>query len=131
MESSYIVEINIVGAIEAGESLTVVPFTNSGVVEVEAELLDRGALLVPESFAVWGVEASHLLVSLETVRAENEEGVSQTVNKNVLSRFKSSCEVSEYFQCHYCQVQCKICYLVSVVFPQNCQGSSADKPATV
>ena len=40
------------GAIEAGESLTVVPFTNSGVVEVEAELFDRGALLVPESVAV-------------------------------------------------------------------------------
>ena len=40
------------GAIEAGESLAVFPFTNSGVVEVEAELLDRGALLVPESVAV-------------------------------------------------------------------------------
>ena len=52
MESSYIVEINIMGAIEAGESLTIIPFTHSGVVEVEAELLDRGALLVPESFAV-------------------------------------------------------------------------------
>ena len=50
--SSYIVEMNIMGAIEAGESLTVVPFTNPGVVEVEAELLNRGALLVPEGVAV-------------------------------------------------------------------------------
>ena len=71
------------GAIEAGESVSVVPFTNSCVVEVDAELLDRGALLVPEGVAVGRVEASHLLVTLETVRAENEVGVSQTVNKNV------------------------------------------------
>ena len=51
VRSSYIVEMNIMGAIEAGESLTIIPFTNSGVVEMEAELLDRGALLVPESVA--------------------------------------------------------------------------------
>ena len=50
--SSYIVEIDIMGAIEAGESLAVVPFTNPGVVEVEAELFNWGALLVPEGVAV-------------------------------------------------------------------------------
>ena len=59
------------GAVEAGEPFAVVPVTNSGEVEVEAELLDRGALLVPEGVAVRGVEASQLLVALEAVRAEN------------------------------------------------------------
>ena len=48
--SSYIVEINIMGAIVAGEPITVIPFTNAGVVETEAELFHRGALLVPECF---------------------------------------------------------------------------------
>ena len=48
--SSYIVEINIMGAIVAGEPITVIPFTNAGVVEMEAELFHRGALLVPECF---------------------------------------------------------------------------------
>ena len=49
--SSYIVEINIMGAVEAGEPVHVVLFTDAGVVEVEAELLDGGALLVPEGVA--------------------------------------------------------------------------------
>ena len=71
MGSFYIVEINIMGAVEAGEPFAVVPVTNSGEVEVEAELLDGGALLVPEGVAVRGVEASQLLVALEAVRAEN------------------------------------------------------------
>ena len=52
MGSSYIVEVNIMGAIEAGEPIAFIQFTDSGVVEVEAELFDRGALLVPESVAV-------------------------------------------------------------------------------
>ena len=39
------------GAIVAGEPFTLVPFTNAGVVEVEAELFDRGALPVPECVA--------------------------------------------------------------------------------
>ena len=75
--SSYIVEMNILGAIEAGEPLALVPFTNTGEVEMEAELFDRGALPVPECVAVCGGEASQLLVALEAVRAENEV----TVNK--------------------------------------------------
>ena len=50
--SSYIVEINIMSAIVAGEPLALVPLSNAGVVEMEAELFDRGALLVPESVAV-------------------------------------------------------------------------------
>ena len=36
------------GAIVAGEPIAVIPFTNAGVVEMEAEVFDRGALLVPE-----------------------------------------------------------------------------------
>ena len=63
------------GAIEAGEPVAIVEFTNSGVVEVEAELFDRGALLVPEGVAVGGVVAGKLLVALETIRAENEGGL--------------------------------------------------------
>ena len=70
--SSYIVEINIMSAIEAGEPLAIVPLSNAGVVEMEAELFDRGALPVPESVAFRGSEASQLLVALEAVRAENE-----------------------------------------------------------
>ena len=51
MGSSYIVEIHIMGAVVAGEPITVIPFTNPGVVEVGAEVFDRGALLVPEGVA--------------------------------------------------------------------------------
>ena len=36
------------GAVEAGEPIALVPFTNAGEVEMEAELFDRGALPVPE-----------------------------------------------------------------------------------
>ena len=50
--SSYIVEMNIMGAVEAGEPIALVPFTNAGEVEMEAELFDRGALPVPECVAV-------------------------------------------------------------------------------
>ena len=65
------------GAIEAGEPVAIVEFTNTGVVEVKAELFDRGALLVPEGVAVRGVEASQLLVTLEAVRTENQVSVIQ------------------------------------------------------
>ena len=70
--SSYIVEINIMGAIEAGEPLALISLSNAGVVEMEAELFDRGALPVPECVSFRGGEASQLLVALEAVRAENE-----------------------------------------------------------
>ena len=80
---SYISEINIMGAIVAGEPITVIPFTNAGVVETEAELFHRGALLVPECFPFWGFEAGQLLVALEAVWAENEVSVTRSVNKNV------------------------------------------------
>ena len=50
--SSYIVEMNIMGAVEAGEPIALIPFANAGEVEMEAELFDRGALPVPECVAV-------------------------------------------------------------------------------
>ena len=81
--SSYMVEINILGAVEAGEPVAVVPLPNAGVVEVEAELFDGGALLVPEGVAVWGVEASQLLVALEAVRAEKEVSVNMLHTQTV------------------------------------------------
>ena len=71
-------------AIVAGEPVALVPLSNAGVVEVEAELFDRGALPVPECVAVRGGEASQLLVALEAVGAE-KVSVIQTVNKNALS----------------------------------------------
>ena len=109
--SSYIVEMNIMGAVEAGEPIALIPFANAGEVEMEAELFDRGALPVPECVAFRGGEASQLLVALEAVRAENENSSRHVlfVNFNEIVRK---------------------CYLVSVVFPQYCQGSSADSPAT-
>ena len=73
------------GAIVAGEPLALVPLPNAGVVEMEAELLDRGALPVPECVAIRGGEASQLLVSLETVRAENE--CYSDCRKNALRHF--------------------------------------------
>ena len=108
---SYIVEINIMSAIVASEPLALIPLSNAGVVEMEAELFDRGALPVPESVAFRGSEASQLLVALEAVRTENENSSRHVlfVNFNEIVRK---------------------CYLVSVVFPQYCQGSSADSPAT-
>ena len=39
------------GAVEAGEPIALVLFTDAGVVEVEAELFDRSALPVPECVA--------------------------------------------------------------------------------
>ena len=125
MGGSYIVEVNIMGAIEAGEPVAIVEFTNSGVVEVEAELFDRGALLVPEGVAVGGVVAGKLLVALETIRAENEGGLLRLSTRH--RRLISSSNVIIV----KVNVSFKICYLVRVVFPQYCQGSSADRPATV
>ena len=113
------------GAIEAGEPVAIVEFTNSGVVEVEAELFDRGALLVPEGVAVGGVVAGKLLVALETIRAENEGGLLRLSTRH--RRLISSSNVIIV----KVNVSFKICYLVRVVFPQYCQGSSADRPATV
>ena len=98
-------------AIEAGEPLALVPLSNAGVVEMEAELFDRGALPVPESVDFRGSEASQLLVALEAVRAENENSSRHVIFVNVNETVWK-------------------CYLVRVVFPQYCQGSSADRPAT-
>ena len=39
-------------AVGAGEPFTFVPLTHTGKIEVEAELLDGGARLVPEGVAV-------------------------------------------------------------------------------
>ena len=60
-------------AIVAGEPHAFVPLPDVAEVEVSAELVDGGARLVPERAAVGGVEASELLVTLETVGAENGE----------------------------------------------------------
>ena len=60
-------------AIVAGEPHAFVPLPDVAEVEVSAELLDWGACLVPERAAVGGVEAGKLLVTLETLRAENRE----------------------------------------------------------
>ena len=60
-------------AIVAGEPHAFVPLPDVAEVEVSAELLDGSARLVPERAAVGGVEAGKLLVTLETVGAENGE----------------------------------------------------------
>ena len=116
--SSYIVEINIMSAIVAGEPLALISLSNAGVVEMEAELLDRGALPVPESVAFRGSEASQLLVALEAVRAENEVSVTQAGNKNAS---KVVWSYSEYCQCNFLDMLPGECG-VSTILPGQFSG---------